>query len=321
VVQGQYAPGSTFKLLTSIAALENGITTLDEPLYDEKGYVEFGNPPLRFYNAGREPSGTNTLPSALTVSSDTYFYTMGFRFWGAKSKGDAKKGDGIQTVAKRYGFGKPTGVGLANEFAGRIPDQAFKEKINASSSDPFSREWLPGDSANLAVGQGDVLVTPIQLANAYATFANGGSIYSPRLASKILTPGAASNLRDLPSQLVSKVKLKPEYRDAIMGGLDGVTKGGGGTATDAFSGYSGMDVAGKTGTAEVSGKQDTSLFAAIVNPNPPPDSGQPQYVVVVIVEQAGFGGGVAAPIARRIIESLNGNLNPAAVKLVAPKRD
>ena len=218
----------------------------------------------------------------------------------------------------RFGFSKPTGIGLGSELQGRIPDEKFKLKINRNNPDPFSRDWLPGDSAALAVGQGDLLVTPMQMAVGYAAFANGGTRSRHRVASKILSPGGETILRDLPPQVVGKVTVKPEIRDAIMGGLeDAALPGGIGTAGRAFSGYGGIQVAGKTGTAEVFGKQDTSVFMTIFNPDPKtPD--EPQYVIAVFVEQGGNGGSVAAPIARRIVDALNGNPNPAGVRLVPP---
>jgi penicillin-binding protein 2 len=321
-IQGQYAPGSTFKTFTAIAALENGITNPAETIID-KGFVEFGNEGdagslQTFKNAGKERHGAVQLQSAISVSSDVYFYIMGFRFWNAYNKDNVKKGYGIQHVAKRFGFGHTTNIGLADEHAGRVPDRKFKARINKNSENEEARFWLPGDSAALAVGQGDFLVTPLQLASAYAAFANGGTLYAPRVAKAILSPGGATQLRELPPQKIGSVKLNPKVRELIMNGLKGAVIGIG-TAGPAFQGYSGMPIAGKTGTAEVFGKQDTSVFALIVNPDVPADSGEPQYVVVVFIEEGGNGGSVAAPIAKRIALALNGDLNPPEVKLVPPK--
>ncbi|HEY8216285.1 MAG TPA: penicillin-binding protein 2 [Acidimicrobiia bacterium] len=326
VIQGQYAPGSTWKLFTAIAALENGIVTPDEVIQD-RGFVEFGNPPQKFKNASEERHGAVTLTTAIAVSSDVYFYIQGFRMWRAYSARDVKpgnlaKGYGVQRVAHRFGFSKPTGIGLANELRGRIPDQKFKLKLNKNNPDPFTREWLPGDSAALAVGQGDLLVTPMQMAVGYAAFANGGTRYAPRLATRILSPGGESILRELPPQVTGKAPVKQEIRDQIMAGLIGAAQPGGiGTAGRAFNGYGGIEVAGKTGTAEVYGKQDTSVFMAIVNPQPALGGDEPQYVVAVFVEQGGNGGSVAAPIARRIVEGLNGDPNPPGVRLVQTRKD
>jgi penicillin-binding protein 2 len=326
--QGLYPPGSTFKLITAIAALENNEATPDLTLED-KGCVSFGNPPTQFCNAGKTPHGIVNLAKAIEVSSDAYFYNLGFKFWRTfvgDSKNhvapDPKRGYGIQEVARRFGFGRPTAVGLPQEASGRIPDQAFKQAVNQHNPDPFSRDWLPGDSANVATGQGDVLVTPLQLARAYAAFANGGSLYSPRLASEILAPGTGNTIvRELPAQQDAKIALKPEIRAAILPGLAGVVSASDGTAKAAFNGYTGAPLVGKTGTAQQPPPQeDTAWFVGVLNPDPT-DASQHQYVVVVNVEQAGFGGTVAAPIARRIIDALNGNLNSAPVRVSPPQTD
>jgi penicillin-binding protein 2 len=320
-IQGQYAPGSTWKLFTSIAALESGIVTPDEVIND-RGSVRFEE--REFFNAKKEPHGSVTLPTALSVSSDVYYYIMGFRFWHQFNKGNKKVGYALQHVAERFGFGRDTNIGLSSELEGRIPNEAFKERFNKYAEDPATREWLPGDSANFSVGQGDLLVTPLQVAVAWAAFANGGTRYAPRLAERVLTPASETILRELPPQQTGKTGVKRTVRDAILPGLYGaVSPGGIGTAGRAFSGYGGpYEVAGKTGTAQVSGgKQDTSVFCAIVNPNPPPDSDVPQYVVVVFVEEGGNGGSVSAPIAKRIIQGLNGDADPPEVRLVPPDDD
>jgi penicillin-binding protein 2 len=324
-IQGQYAPGSTFKLFTAMAALEDNVVKPDDEVLD-RGFVEFGNDTTKetFKNAQKEAHGVVKLRSAIQVSSDVYFYIMGFRFWDAYKKGDKAKGYGIQKVARRFGFGRPTGIGLPNELHGRVPDGKWKARFNRNSVNQSDKSWLPGDSAHLATGQGDLLVTPVQLANAYATFVNGGTTFAPRLAEKILTPGGASVLRDLPAQEVSHGHVKPEIRDAILPGLEDVVVGIG-TAAGAFTGYSGLPAAGKTGTAEVFGKQDTSVFVGIVNPELPTtdaslsDPKTHQYVVVVMVEEGGNGGSVAAPIARRIMEGISGNPSPPDVRLVPPR--
>jgi penicillin-binding protein 2 len=331
-VQGLYAPGSTFKLITSIAALQENITNPEEVIAD-RGFVIFGSEGQErtFQNAGKTPHGTVRLVRGITLSSDVYFYIMGFRFFDEWNKGHEAKGFAVQRVARQLGFGKPTGIGLANEARGRIPDDKFKKAFNKNNPDKFAQQWLPGDSANLAVGQGDMLVTPLQLANAYAAFINGGKIFQPHLADKVLTPGHQQTLRELPTRLVSRITIKPEVRDPIMEGLLGVTHSVEGTAQPAFSDYQGVDVGGKTGTAEQQPKQDNALFVGVVNPNPTPeqkcekkpggDRSGCQYVVVVVVEQGGFGGSVAAPIARRIIDGLNGNPDPDPVRLRPRKTD
>jgi penicillin-binding protein 2 len=330
-VQGTYAPGSTWKPISALGGFASGHLTPQTTFYDE-GCLEIGD--REFCNAGDQPLGSVDLARSLTVSSDVYYYDLGRDLWqfyndevnlGGES---ADRGYAIQETAREYGFGEPTGIGLAGEATGRLPDQEFKEDYNKNNPDLAQREqnsvWLPGDSANLAVGQGDLLVTPLQLANAYAILANGGVQYTPRLAAAILEPrtGAeeaeAEVVRLLAAQRVGEVELDPFLRAAIMGGLVGVVASGDGTATGAFQGMR-DDIAGKTGTAEVVNKQDTSLFAGITPVEP---GAGPQYVTVAVVEEGGFGASVAAPIVRRVIEALNGNPNPAPVQArAAESRD
>jgi penicillin-binding protein 2 len=322
--QGLYPPGSTFKLFTAIAALEHGEAHPGSADYsfNDNGCLAFGNPPQQFCNAGKTPHGIVDLPKAIEVSSDLYFYNLGFKFWKTFSNGDHTNGYGIQEVARQFGFGRSTAVGLPQEAIGRIPDKTFKQLVNKHNPDPFSRDWLPGDSANVATGQGDVLVTPLQLARGYAAFANGGTLYSPRLASQVLSPGDHTTIvRDLPAQQDAKINIKPGVREQILPGLAGAVSASDGTAKAAFNGYAGPPLVGKTGTAQQPPPQeDTAWFVGIINPTPT-DPKEPQYVVVVNVEQAGFGGTVAAPIARRIIDALNGNLNPAPVHVAPPQTD
>jgi penicillin-binding protein 2 len=322
--QGLYAPGSTFKLFSAIAGLEDGEITPDYT-YNDRGFIDLGNG-QKVYNAQREAHGIVDVKRALTVSSDVFFFNLGFKFFqdhqGEKESTNLKDGIyGIQQTAHQFGFGAATGIGLPDEARGRVPDLSFKLALNQNNPDPGSKVWLPGDNMNLAVGQGDLLVTPLQLATAYAAFANGGTLYQPRVASKILensgVAGAGKVIRDLPSQPVAKIKIPDEVRKAILPGLEGAVCDPQGTAYAAFQDYICGTVAGKTGTAQTShNQQDNALFCGFSPAEPPaPDSGQPQYVVCVVVEHGGFGGSVAAPIARRIFDYLGGNTNPAPVKL------
>jgi penicillin-binding protein 2 len=331
--QGLYAPGSTFKLFTAIAGLQTGQIDPNAGFYDQ-GCLNIGDPPEQRCNAGKTPHGTVNLPAALTVSSDTYFYNVGREMWqhynmwtkvknGDKATADDEIGKGyaIQDTAKTYGFDRPTGVGLRDEAGGRVPDQLWKERFNQNEPDPRQKRerslWLPGDNVSLAVGQGDLLVTPLQLASGYAAFANGGTLFTPRLASAVLEPGTGLDqpqpaVRDLPPQPVGTTGLTPQNRQIIMDGLIGTTTSADGTAYGAFRGIGGPTVAGKTGTAQSTGKQDTSLFVGIS----PPD--QPQYVVMAVIEEGGFGASVAAPVVARVFEGINGNANAAAVQVRPP---
>jgi penicillin-binding protein 2 len=334
-ISGLYSPGSTFKPFTAIAGLETGQLDPNAPFRDQ-GYLDIGDPPQRRYNARGTAHGTVNLQRALAVSSDAYFYDVGRDMWqhynewlksksvgSPASEAQLEKGYAIQDTAEAYGFGQATGIGLSSEADGRVPDQAWKERFNADEPDPKKKReqslWLPGDNVSLAIGQGDLLVTPLQLATGYATFANGGTLFTPRVAQALLEPGTGlvdpqPVFRELPSQPVRQTGLDPGTRAAVMGGLIGATGSPEGTAHAAFQGFAPGAVAGKTGTAEHSGtdKQDDSLFVGITNP------GAPQYVVLAVVEEGGFGASVAAPIASRVIAALEGNANQAGVAVLNP---
>jgi penicillin-binding protein 2 len=339
-VQGLYAPGSTFKPFSLYAALTDKPTLEDGTPFDEnfrfydRGFIKFGRPgeEVEFQNAGRKANGSVDAVRAMAVSSDVFWYNIGLLYWRTWGRGDEDNLDpnapqyGIQRVARMFGFSRPTGIGLPGEARGRIPDLAFKQAVNASNPDPSSRLWLPGDSMNLAVGQGDVLVTPLQLAVAYGALANGGTIYTPRLARRILEGGSTLGqprvVRELPVQPSRKIDLDPAIVEKIIPGLEGALCSEEGTAYGSFKDYPCGEIMGKTGTAEIqAGKQDTALFVAVTPPRVDPANPVPQYVVVVVVEEGGFGGSVAAPIARRVIDALKGDPNPPGVRTYPPSTD
>jgi penicillin-binding protein 2 len=325
-----YAPGSTFKAFSSIAMLKYGIRTVEETFYDS-GCFEFGNEGDERCNARDAEYGYVDLPRALTVSSDVYFYNVGNEFWNIYNRSPERGGEGgdeaeahpvgygMQDTARTFGFDEATGIELPGDQPGRIPDLAFNKAINENSTDPFSRTWRRGDSASLAVGQGDVLVTPLQLANAYAAIGNGGKLHTPQLLKSILETRAGKPAGELGAVVRSTTPLDkadtmldPGIRDAVLSGLHGVVHSGEGTAYAAFRTYEGLPtVVGKTGTAQNTGKNDTSWFAAITNPDNDPNL--PQYAVVAMVEEGGFGADVAAPIVRRVIDFLNGEPTPPPV--------
>jgi penicillin-binding protein 2 len=293
---GVYAPGSTFKLVTGTAALATGLidphTTIDDP-----GSVRIGAETL--HNAGGASYGPVNVTRALTVSSDVFFYTLGAQFWNDRSQ----YGEAIQTTARAYGLGQPTGVGVDGDPSGRIPDPATRQHDHQANPTAFpDGGWFTGDNVNLAIGQGDVGVTPLQLADAYAAFADGGTLYQPRVVSAVLGPsGQPASVTA--AHVVHRITFAPGAHDAILAGLEGAVMSPQGTAYGAFAGFplAQFPVAGKTGTAQVDGKQDTSLFTAFA----PAD--HPRYVVTVVEEQAGFGASSSAPVARQILDGLTGS--------------
>jgi penicillin-binding protein 2 len=161
----------------------------------------------------------------------------------------------------------------------------------------------------LAIGQNTVTVTPLQLANAYSTLANGGTLYSPNIAIKITRGGTNEVVRTIDPRALRQVAMPPEFRDPIMQGLSGAVNSAEGTAFGAFRSFPNWQVAGKTGTAQVTGKQDTALFVGIA----PLEA--PQYVGVAVLEESGFGATAAAPVIRRVFQAL---ADPASAPTVGP---
>ncbi|MFA5884187.1 MAG: penicillin-binding protein 2 [Acidimicrobiia bacterium] len=338
-VNGLYAPGSTFKTFSLYSALRDTPSTEDGTVFDEnfrffdRGFIKFGatGQEVEFQNAGRTPNGSVDAVRAMTVSSDVFFYNIGLLYWRTWGRGDEGNLDpaapvyGMQRTAKLFGFSKQTGIGFPDEARGRVPDLVFKQAVNKDNPDESSRLWLPGDGMNLAVGQGDVLVTPLQLAVAYGAFANGGTIFQPRLAKAVYKGGSTLGdpelVRDLPTQPSRKISIDQSIIDKIIPGLEGAVCSEEGTAYGAFKDYPCGAIMGKTGTAEVPNKQDTALFVGVTPSRVDPAHPGPQYVVVVVVEEGGFGGSVAAPIARRVIDALKGDPNPPAVRVFPPSTD
>ena len=294
-IQGQYAPGSTFKLVTAVASLEKGLITPATTFLDT-GKLKVGN--RTFRNAGGRSYGRVNVTRAITVSSDVFFYTLGANFWTHRSQ----VGDAIQDTARSFGLGDHTGIPLSPEARGRVPDPETRKRLHDANPKGFPEgRWFAGDNVNLAIGQGETTVTPLQLANAYATFANGGTLYQPRVAAAV-RDRAGKLVRQLDPIVNKKVNLPPQVHDPILAGLAGAVNDPKGTAHGAFAGFpfDKLSVAGKTGTAQVRGKQDTALFVAIA----PVEA--PQYVLSVVMEESGFGGSSAAPVARRILTALAG---------------
>ena len=293
-IAGLYAPGSTFKLATAIAAMRKGLINSGTTVLDT-GSLRVGN--RIFYNAGRRSYGRVNLTHALTVSSDVFFYSLGSSFWSQRGQlGETA----IQDVAAELGLGRRTGVPLSPESKGRLSDPGTRKRLHDDNPKAFPEgRWFTGDNVNLAIGQGETVITPLQLGTAYATFANGGTLYQPRLAARVLNQDGSA-VRDVPPAPKSRVDLPPAVRNPILQGLAGAVTNPDGTAHGAFSGFSGFPVAGKTGTAQVLGKQDTALFVGFG------PVAAPQYVVTVVMEEAGFGGATAAPVARRIFDGLAG---------------
>lgn len=310
-IQGTYAPGSTFKPFTAYAALDTGligsrgILGVESPYIDEGTYRIPGCPSddCLFRNAGSEAYGAVDLELALTVSSDVYFYNLAANFDRLNFDRDS-----VQQAASLFGFGAPTGITLPAEASGRLPTPESVAAAYEANPDLFETgSWTTGMTLNTAIGQGDVLATPLQLANAYAVIANGGTLYAPNLGRAILDPITQDAELEFGPRVLRDLYWPRTFSAPIDAGLAGVTTYGpddldrSGTAVSAFETFptEAWAVAGKTGTSE---KQqpgrlvaDFALFAGF---GPLPN---PEYVAVAILEEAGFGGEHAAPVVSKIL--------------------
>jgi penicillin-binding protein 2 len=298
-IQGQWAPGSTYKLFVGYAALMAGVMAPDTVFSDRGGYLIpdcSGDPHCYRNNAGGAAYGNVTIQRAITVSSDAYFYNVGAQFWMQRERfgGD----EGMQQHLAPFGLGEQSGVALTSEQDGRVPSPAWKREYNERVDG--DTVWRTGDSVNMAIGQGDVLVTPLQLANGYATFANGGTRYVPQIALRAEAYQTGEVTQQFEPVVGAQVPLPPAVRQPLYDGLVGVPRNG--TAVRAFAGFP-LDqypIAGKTGTAQVDDKSDTAVFVAF---GPAP---APRYAVSVFLEESGFGGTAAAPVARALFDALAG---------------
>jgi penicillin-binding protein 2 len=286
-IQGQYPPGSTFKIIMAIAALEEGVVNPDAHIQDP-GFFPFGNRSFRDWKKGGH--GAVNLHKAIVESCDTYFYQLG-----------PKLGvDRIAKWARAFGLGEKTGLALDDERSGVIPDTQWKRKR-------FRQPWFPGETVSVAIGQGYVTVTPLQLANMMAAVANGGKLYRPYLVTKVESVDGAT-VREYKPELVRKIELKAETLNRVHKALADVVNGTGGTGGAARSPL--IQVAGKTGTAQVIEmkgaylkseqlsyfNRDHAWFVSYA----PVD--KPQIAVAVLVEHGGHGGSAAAPLAKKVFE-------------------
>jgi penicillin-binding protein 2 len=280
-IAGLYPTGSTFKPVTAIAALESGEVTTGEVIYDPGKIVVGGQV---FTNAGEAANGSVSLATALEVSSDVYFYTLGLRMWDSGE---------LQRWAKALGIGVPSGIDLPGAVEGLLPSQRWRNQLFKEGG--TERPWSAGDNVQLATGQGDLQTNPLQMAVAYAAIANGGKIVTPHVGLEV-DDAAGRVLKEFDPGPRRAVRIDPEYREAIMEGLHGAAQGGAGTSVDVFGSFP-IDVCGKTGTAQRPPHEDQSWYG-IVAP-----CSDPRIVTFVTMEEGGFGAESAAPAARKILEA------------------
>jgi penicillin-binding protein 2 len=326
-VQTALAPASTFKVVSTAAALRSGYTGTD--LIDCPSRYRVGG--RTFRNFESEPLGLITLARSLEVSCDTVYYEIAHKLWEADGGAYpvARVADAIATTAADFGFGARTGIDLPGESAGRVASRAAKQQqwdqlhvIWCARAERGYREiadreraaylralaqencadgmrWRAGDALNAAIGQGDTTATILQVASAYAAVANGGTVYRPQVAKALLRADgqvATSFAPVVSGRLGASAADEAYLRNALRGVVER------GTAHKPFAGFplDALPVAAKTGTGEVYGKQTTAWFASFA------PAQAPRYAVVMMVSQGGTGSGTVGPSVRKIYERLFG---------------
>jgi penicillin-binding protein 2 len=303
-IDSAYPTGSVFKPVTAFAALEEGLIDPNYHMVDT-GHWEYGN--QEYQNAKEAQFGRINTSDAIKVSSDIFFFQLGAY---ANDKGPI-----IQRWAKRLGFGRKTGIDVPGESPGLVPDAKWRnsaydeyaqcvEKAGLQQRTVqalfkcggIERSWTGGDNVNLAVGQGDLQATPLQVAVAYAALANNGTIVRPHLGMAI-EDGNGVTIQELRTKPKRKIKFNQRDRQIVLDGLRRAAQEEGGTSVDVFKGWPMRQypVYGKTGTAERQPNPDQAWYACFVK-----HKGRP-IVVVVTIEKGGFGAATAAPAARLIL--------------------
>ena len=283
--ESYYPTGSTFKLVTALAALEGNVITPSTTIVDT-GKLTVGT--QSFQNAGGAAYGPLTLVPALEVSSDVFFYNLGLKMWDTGQ---------LQRWAAKLGIGKESGLDIPGETEGLVPNKKWRDELAAEGL-AEERPWSPGDNIQLATGQGDLQTNPLQMAIAYAALGNDGTIVTPHVGLEV-EDAAGRVLKEFDPKPRRKIKIDPAYRTAIMEGLHRAAQGSQGTSFSVFGGFP-VEVAGKTGTAQRPPHLDQSWYAVLA-PYP-----NPRIVTVVTMEEGGFGVEAAAPAALKILEAYFG---------------
>jgi penicillin-binding protein 2 len=317
--QGQFAPGSTWKPFMTAGALTNGYST-DTRLPCSSGF-QVGN--RVYHNHESAAHGIIGFAQALEVSCNTFFYRVGYDYWQrfGSDVDDVDARDPLVEEAETFGFGEETGVDLPGEASGRVADRTWKRAYyeqmkdyycgisekpqDAKTSDfvyKFAYEFCvegfayrAGDAVNFAIGQGDTIVTPLQLARAYAALANGGTLYAPRIG-KAIVGADGEVVKEIKPKKVGNVGVPKRVLSYIDTALRGVASRG--TMAWKLGGFplDQVPIRAKTGSAEVYGKQSTGWVASYTD----------DYVVVMMISQGGTGSGSTGDAIRTIYESLYG---------------
>jgi penicillin-binding protein 2 len=307
--QGVYPPGSTFKPVTALAAMQAHVLQPRSLIPCTPDYQSHGQ---TFKNWTTAYDRGMTLVEAMAASCDTYFYRVGETIWGLPKSA----GSPLQEWAHTFGIGQPTGIDVGPEAAGLLPTLAWRQKLFTKKTDPCCWQidslWKPGDSIQLAIGQKDVAVTPLQMTRLYALIANGGYLVTPHVVEDVEQAGANGSdrkvLRRFGAQPPVKTNVDPAALQVVQQGLYAATHSVIGTSVGVFGGFP-VEIAGKTGTAEkimhVAGYPDphTENQAWWCGYGPYQN---PEIVVCALIENGGHGGVSAAPAALKVFESYFG---------------
>jgi penicillin-binding protein 2 len=344
-IQGLFAPASTFKIISAIAADNAGYDL--NAIYNCPAFVEIGT--RTFKNFGSVGAGRINMEQAMAISCDSIWYQIAYDEWvrdgGLKPKSNAN--DHFFNAAAAFGIGKSTGIDLPSEASGRLPDREWKQKWYEGNKDFFcdyrnrakkadltpylieiarencldGNKIRAGDAVNFSIGQGDTLMTPLKLAQIYSAIANNGTYYKPQVARAIVDQDGVV-IKDFKPIIAGKVDVKQSTWDLLKRSLRAVITRG--TGAGAFAGLP-VEVSGKTGTAQVFGrnlngsaKDDTSWFASYG------PTANPQYAVVMMVSQGGFGASTSGVGVREIYQTLlapGNEIFPSGVPSGIPKVD
>ena len=308
VISGLYPAGSTFKPVTALAALQTHLIAPGTSLPCTGSFTvpsQFaGLPGQTFKNVDPYINEMMTLPTALAASCDTWFYQLGYDFY----KEPPSAGHPLQAWARRLGIGEKTGVDVGPESSGLLPTPEWRNRTFTAKTDPnwrIDRFWKPGDSVQLAIGQKDLLVTPLQMARFYAILANGGKLVRPHLVEDAEEGGGGRS----PARVVHRftapapqpLGIDPTALAVVQDGLYQATHASYGTSASVFSNFP-IPIAGKTGTAQKDPStklKDQSWWCGY---GPVASSESPELVVCALIENGGFGADAAAPAALKVFE-------------------
>jgi penicillin-binding protein 2 len=301
-LDAEYPPGSIFKPLTAIAALQEKIITPNTPELCSGTYVspdDHGHPPHVWHNWDPNVDQWMTLPTAIEYSCDTYFYRLGNAFYELPSS----RGQPEQRWARAFGFGRPAPIEIGPQASGLLPTIAWKRGYYTRKWDPnwqIDRIWKPGDSIQLAIGQGDLLVTPLQMARFYSAIANGGKLVQPHLLLDVQNPNKTLVPTQAPAAPRPIPGLSPSTLAPVQTGLYEGTHMPLGTSYGVFGQFP-VPIAGKTGTAQkvvplpgVTRLENQSWWCGYGPFN------SPKLVVCAVIENGGYGGNAAAPAAKQV---------------------